>query len=219
MVSFRLLCCLPVAAALTAAPAIRIEKPMAPPAWALAERALFKAYADAAREFANKYLDDRGFLRCVERWGGNDGPDDAMENFHNWTLLYALGAPESVLRLYQKAWEGHLMQYTQARAPSVEMAKDGMYYKEFITSFDWEHNGEGLAAFQFYALARPDDPVYRQRVRRFAGFYLTKTPRPQTMTRNTRSSAACTTAAGDRNSPWPLSGTGAANRSRATPSG
>ena len=109
MVSLRLLYCLPAAAALTAAPALRVERPMPPPAWALAERALLEAYADAARVFANKYLDDRGFLRCVERWGGNDGPDDAMENFHNWPLLYALGAPESVLELYRKAWEGHLI--------------------------------------------------------------------------------------------------------------
>ena len=52
MVCLRLLFCLPVAVALAAGPAIRIEKPMAPPAWALAERALLKAHADAAREFA-----------------------------------------------------------------------------------------------------------------------------------------------------------------------
>ena len=131
-----MLFCLPAGVVLAAGPAIRIEKPMEPPAWALAERVLLKAYADAAREFAQKYVDDRGYLRCVERWGGNDGPDDAMENFHNWALLYALGAPESVLDLYSKAWEGHLVQYTQARAPSVEMAKEGMYYKEFVTAFE-----------------------------------------------------------------------------------
>jgi hypothetical protein len=171
-----LMCCFFAVAALGGEMTIRIDRPMPPPAWALAERALLKAYADAAREFANKYLDDRGFLRCVERWGGNDGPDDAMENFNNWTLMYALGAPESLLELYRRAWEGHLAQYTQARVPSVEMARLGMYYKEFITSFDWEHNGEGLAAFNFYALARPDDRAYLQRVRRFAGFYLNEDP-------------------------------------------
>ena len=171
-----LICCFFAVAALGGEMTIRVDKPMPPPAWALAERALLEAYADAARAFATKYLDDRGFLRCVERWGGNDGPDDAMENFNNWTLMYALGAPESLLELYRKAWEGHLAQYTQARAPSVEMARQGMYHKEFITSFDWEHNGEGLAAFNFYALARPDDRAYLQRVRRFAGFYLNEDP-------------------------------------------
>ena len=167
-----LLSCVFLAAARAAGPSVSIDKPMPPPAWALAERALLKTYAEAAGEFAAKYFDDRGFLRCVERWGGNDGPDDAMETIHNWTLLHALGAPDSVLALYRKAWEGHLVQYTQARAPSVEMAKNGMFFKEFITSFDWEHTGEGLAAFHFYALTAPGDAQYVRRMRRFAGFYM-----------------------------------------------
>ncbi|MEX2264424.1 MAG: hypothetical protein WD696_20890 [Bryobacteraceae bacterium] len=158
---------------------IRIDRPMPPPDWALAERALLSAYGEAAREFAAKYLDDRGFLRCIERWGGNDGPDDAMENLHNWTLVYALGGPEALLDIYNKAWEGHLVQYTKARVPGVEMAREGMYYKEFVTAFDWEHTGEGLAAFHSYGLARPDDPLYVRRVRRFAGFYMNEDPGAQ----------------------------------------
>jgi hypothetical protein len=159
-----------------AGPAIVLDRPMPPPDWALAERALLAADAEAAAAFAEKYLDDRGFFRCVERWGGNDGPDDAMENFHNWTLAYALGAPESILHWFEKAWEGHLIQYTRARAPSVEMAREGMYYREFITAFDWEHNGEGLAAFLFYGLGRPDELRYIQRMRRYAGFYTGEDP-------------------------------------------
>ena len=156
--------------------AIVIDTPMAPPAWALAQRALLKANAEAAEEFAARYLDDRGFLRCVERWGGNDGPDDAMENFQNWTLAYALGAPETILKLYEKAWEGHLIQYTRAKAPNTEMAKDGMYYREFPAAFDWEHNGEGLAAFLLYGLGRPGDRIYRERTLRYAGFYTGEDP-------------------------------------------
>lgn len=165
-----------LAQSLDAAPPIRIDKPMPPPAWALAERALLKAYADAAAEFVAKYVDDRGHFRCIERWGGNDGPDDAMETFNAWTLLYALGAPESLMQQYRRIWEGHLAQFTAAKAPSVEMAKDGMYYKEFVTSFDWEHTGEGLAAFHFYALGAPGDARYIQRVRRFAGLYMNEDP-------------------------------------------
>jgi hypothetical protein len=152
---------------------------MAPPHWALAERALLAAYGDAAREFASKYVDDRGYLRCVEHWGGNDGPDDAMENFHNWTLVHALGGPDVILDLYRKAWEGHLQQYTKARARAPEMAREGMYYKEFITSFDWEHTGEELSAFHFYSLSAPADAVYQQRLRRFAGFYMNEDPEAQ----------------------------------------
>jgi hypothetical protein len=166
------LSCVLLIPAFAAGPSVKIEKPMPPPAWALAQRVLLRVNVEAAQEFAAKYFDDRGFLRCVERWGGNDGPDDAMETIHNWTLLYALGAAPPILDLYRKAWEGHIVQFTQARAPSVEMAKNGMFFKEFITSFDWEHTGEGLAPFHFYALVSPKDPQYLQRVRRFAGFYM-----------------------------------------------
>jgi hypothetical protein len=153
-----------------------LTQPMEPPAWALAERAVLKASAEAAREFAARYTDPTGRFLCVERWGGNDGPDDVMETFHNWPLLYALGGDESVLALYRKIWEAHLRQFTQARAPGIPMAEHGMYYKEFITSFDWEHTGEGLQAFYHYGLACPGDELYRERLRRFAGFYMDEDP-------------------------------------------
>ncbi len=176
---FRIAACGLLCAALCSAQTVvKITKPTPPPKWALAERALLKAYGDAAQEFAAKYLDERGYLRCVERWGGNDGADDAMENFHNWTLAYALGAPDVLLELYRKAWEGHLQQYTKARVPGVPAARDGMYYKEFITSFDWEHTGEALSAFNLYALSATaaSDKLFEQRVRRFAGFYMNEDP-------------------------------------------
>jgi hypothetical protein len=159
-----------------APPVIRIEKPQTPPDWALAERALLRAYTEAAHEFAAKYVDDRGYFRCVERWGGNDGPDDVMETFHNWTLLHALGAPDSLLELYRKIWEGHIRQFTAAKAPSTQAAKEGMFFKEFVTSIDWEHTGEGLAAFHFYALSDPRDSEYVRRMRRFAGLFMGEDP-------------------------------------------
>ncbi|MBL8237520.1 MAG: hypothetical protein JNM66_08890 [Bryobacterales bacterium] len=159
------------AALLAGPPVVRIDKPMAPPEWALAERALLKAYAEAAAEFAAKYVDERGYFKCIERWGGNDGPDDVMETFNNWTLLHSLGASDTVLELYRKIWEGHLRQFTAAKAPSTQAAKEGMFYKEFVTAFDWEHTGEGLAAFHHYALSAPRDAEYVRRVRRFAEFY------------------------------------------------
>jgi hypothetical protein len=150
---------------------ISIDTPMAPPEWAWAERALLTESVDAAIEFAAKYVDPRGHFRAVERWGGNDGPDDVMETFQNWPLAYALGADERILSLYERIWEGHLDQYQHAKAPSTEMAKDAMYWREFPTAFDWEHNGEGLAAFYHYGLGRPSDTTYRQRAARFANFY------------------------------------------------
>src|SRR4051812_13796481 len=87
---------------------VPVETPMAPPPWAVLERELLQDNTRACLEFFNHYFDDRGYLQCVERWGGDDGPDDAIENLTNWPILHALGAPESILRHYKKAWEGHL---------------------------------------------------------------------------------------------------------------
>jgi hypothetical protein len=150
---------------------IVIESPMPPPDWAYAEKALLKEIAAAASEFAAKYIDTRGHFRGVERWGGNDGPDDVMEMVHNWPLAHALGANDGLLRLYQRIWEGHLDQFQRAKAPSAEFGRAGMYWREFITSFDWEHNGEGLAPFYHYGLSHPRDVMYRQRAVRYARFY------------------------------------------------
>jgi hypothetical protein len=160
-----------VLAMLANAQPILIESPMPPPEWALAERVLIRENAAAAAEFAARYIDSRGHFRGVERWGGNDGPDDVMETFHNWPLAHALGADDGLLQLYERIWEGHLDQFQRAKAPSTEMARTGMYWREFVTSFDWEHNGEGLASFYHYGLSRPRDRLYRQRAVRYAGFY------------------------------------------------
>src|SRR5688572_172340 len=122
-----------LASATASEPTIRIDTPMSPPAWALLERELLRANAAACEEFYAKYFDERGFLLCVERWGGDDGPDDAIENCNDWQLLYILGGSERVRSLYEKAWEGHLRQYTLAKTIDVPMARDGMYYKEFPT--------------------------------------------------------------------------------------
>src|SRR5690348_7231732 len=63
---------------------VDLSTPEAPPDWALLERELLRANADACREFYHKYFDARGFLLCVEHWGGDDGPDDAIENLNDW---------------------------------------------------------------------------------------------------------------------------------------
>ena len=96
-------------------PTFRIETPMSPPTWALLDRELLRANTDACREFFARYFDDRGFLLCFERWGGDDGPDDAIENCNDWPLLHALGAPDVIRQMYRKAWEGHLRQFTLAK--------------------------------------------------------------------------------------------------------
>src|SRR5690348_12359631 len=92
----------PVLPARSGEAVLRVRAPMAPPGWALLERELLRANAAACRQFFDKYFDERGYLLCVERWGGDDGPDDAIENCADWPLLHALGASDDVLRMYKK---------------------------------------------------------------------------------------------------------------------
>ncbi len=152
--------------------AIEITTPQAPPEWALLQRELLRANAAACREYFAKYFDERGFLLCVERWGGNDGPDDAIENVNDWPLLHALGGPDDILALIHKAWEGHLRQYTAARTKDVPFARDGMYFREFPVMFDWLHNGEGLTVFNLLGLCDPQHRELGHRVRRYAELYI-----------------------------------------------
>ena len=158
---------------------LTVDTPMAAPSWALAERTLLELNAEGARQYRRQYLTDRGHLRTPERWGVSDGPDDAMENIRQWPLAHALGGPESLISDWEFAWEGHLDQFGRARIPELELARDGIFQKEFITSFDWEHTSEGLSGFYFYGLSRPTDLRHRSRTQRFAGLYLNEDPDAQ----------------------------------------
>jgi hypothetical protein len=170
-------CCVPAASPSAASePVIAIDSPLSPPTWALLERELLRQNAAACREFFEKYFDERGWLLCVERWGGDDGPDDAIENCLDWPIVHALGGGDDVLRMYKQAWEGHLRQYTLAKTVEVPFARDGMYYKEFPVMMDWLHNAEGLVVFNLQGLSDPRDSRFAERVQRFAGFYLNEDP-------------------------------------------
>ena len=160
-----------------AEPFLRIDTPMPTPAWALLERQLLRANSIACERFAAKYLDSRGYLLHTPRWGTiNDGPDDAIETFFNWTLLHSLGGSDSVLALYKKALDGHLRQYGEVRSKVTDIAAHGSYYKEFIAQSDWFHIGEGMRAFMFLGLSDPNDVVFRERMKRFAGMYMGEDP-------------------------------------------
>ena len=159
-----------------AANRITIDQPMLPPKWALLERELLRANVKACEQFFDRYFDERGFFLCVERWGGDDGPDDAIENLIYWPILHAIGASDSILEMYKKAWEGHVRQYTLAKTVEVPFARDGMYYKEFPVMMDWLHNGEGLTVFMLQGLSDPYDERMHKRLRRYAGFYMDEDP-------------------------------------------
>ncbi|WP_213978937.1 hypothetical protein [Sphingomonas sp. dw_22] len=165
------------AAPATDAPLLELATPMAPPEWALLERAVLDAHLPACAAFFERYFDAAsGFLLVHERWGGDDGPDDAIENVNDWPQLYALGADERIRTMYEKAYEGHVRQYTLAHTTEVPFARDGMYFREFPVMMDWQHNGEGLTVFNNMGLGDPYNKRYRDRVRRFAGFYIGEDP-------------------------------------------
>src|ERR1700737_1545597 len=69
--------------ALSAEFAISIETAMEPPAWALLEREVLHAHTAACEAFFDRYFDEKGLLMCVARWGGDGGPDDAIENVND----------------------------------------------------------------------------------------------------------------------------------------
>jgi hypothetical protein len=168
--------CLSPQAAKVADVVVRVQTPMDPPRWATLERQLLADNVPASREFFNKYFDNRGYLRAFVRWGANDGPDDAFENFNHWPELHALGASDEILQMLVKGHEGLLQQYTEARTTDVPIARQGMYYKEFIVQSDWMHHGEGLQLFNRMGLSNPTDAKYQERARRFAGFYMAEDP-------------------------------------------
>ena len=89
-----------VVASPAAAPTVTVavDTPMPAPAWATLERQLLAENVPACREFFEKYYDERGYLQCFLRWGANDGPDDAFENFNRWPELHALGADDEILQ-------------------------------------------------------------------------------------------------------------------------
>ncbi len=168
-------------AALSAAAQVtlKIDTPMPAPKWALLERRLLSESVPACREFFHRYYDKRGYLQCVIRWGANDGPDDAFENFNGWPELHALGASDEIVQMFLQGWEGMLKQYTEAKTIEVPIARDGMYYNDFCVQADWMHLGEGLQLFNRMGLCVPSDAKYQQRARRFAGLYMNEDPAAQ----------------------------------------
>jgi hypothetical protein len=163
-------------AALAAQPVLEVTAPMDAPEWALLERQLLHAHTAACEAFFDRYFDQSGFLLCVPRWGGDDGPDDAIENVNDWPHIHALGGSDRIREMYRKAYEGHVRQYTMAKTTDVPFARDGMYYKEFPVMMDWQHNAEGLTVFNLMGLSDPYDGRYRDRIKRFIGFYMNEDP-------------------------------------------
>jgi hypothetical protein len=153
-----------------------VDTPMAAPRWASLQRQLLAANMAACEAFYAKYVDADDALRVFARWGANDGPDDAAEATNDWVTLHALGAPDRLLTLAQRYYEGHLRQYAAAHTIDVPIARQGMYFREFPVQMDWQHNAEGLTTFNVMGLSAPHDPRLVARTRRFADFYTGRDP-------------------------------------------
>ncbi len=160
----------------TPPPSVVIDTSMPPPDWALLERALLDENSKAVEAFAERYLDERGYLLHTPRWGTLDGPDDAIETLYNWTLLHTLGGSDRILELYKQGFEGHLQQYSELRTELTTLAANGAYHREFITQSDWFHTGEGMRAFLLMGHSDPEDSLYVERMERFAKMYTGEDP-------------------------------------------
>ena len=157
-------------------PVITVDKAMAAPAWAYSEQMLLRANADLVQAYAATRFDEKWHNKAPEEWGVGSGPDDIPEGLRSWPLAYALGGPESILTTWSKFYEGHIEQYTNAKVPEIEMAKNGIYHKEMYTQFDWEHSSEGFAGFYYYGLSRPNEAAHVARAQRLAGLYMNEDP-------------------------------------------
>ncbi|AHE55669.1 hypothetical protein [Sphingomonas sanxanigenens] len=155
---------------------VTLATKMKAPRWAVMQRQLLDANAAACSAFYAKYVDGRDRLRVFERWGANDGPDDAAEATNDWFLLHALGGDDRIRDLASRFWEGHLQQFAAAKTVDVPIARDGMYHREFPVQMDWQHNAEGLTSFNVMGLSMPGNARLQERNRRFADFYTGRDP-------------------------------------------
>ena len=142
-------------------PRIRASVPcLAPPEWALSERALFALLDEGWRRFAELYTRPDGSLRYDGRLSTRDGADDFLEVFFNWPQLYLLGGADDLLDAAATHWHGVVAQLTEL----------GMLRDEFETGYDWFHLGESMLFF--YGLTMADPARWRDRAMRFADLYV-----------------------------------------------
>jgi hypothetical protein len=147
-----------------------------PPAWAILERDLFDLLAQASLAFEEHFCRPDGSLiwrstlrdsngrpgRSSRRSPERDGGDDFYEAFRAWPLAYALGASPDLLSRSHQHWN----------AVTRQLDALGLVEQEYCVGFDWYHQSEGNAMFQFLAVADPTDAATRSRSARFAGFLL-----------------------------------------------
>jgi len=146
---------------------LRATEPLRePPRWAVLERRLFDLLDEGWREFERRFCEPDGRLRYSGRMYGRDGVDDFYEPFFNWPALYRLGGADELLPAAKAHWEGVTRQ----------LAEFGFVDDEYEVGYDWFHQAESLGLLLSICAADPADAVFRERARRFAGYYLPGSP-------------------------------------------
>jgi hypothetical protein len=144
-----------------ARPRIHASVPcLAPPEWALLERALFALLDEGWRRFGELYTRADGSLGYDDRLSTRDGGDDFLEVFFNWPQLYLLGGADDLLDACARHWNGVVAQLTEL----------GVFRDEFEIGYDWFHLGESMLFF--YGLTMADPASWRDRAMRFADLYV-----------------------------------------------
>lgn len=135
---------------------------IAPPTWALLERAVLDSIAEALPLFSARALQDDGSLRWDDRDAGRVRSDAFYECAQNWPLAYLLGGSTELLSGASRVWEGVTDQLTR-----YGQVADG-----FPLGEDWFHLAEGNLLFYGLCVATTaDEADWTDRARRFANLY------------------------------------------------
>jgi hypothetical protein len=131
---------------------------VAPPAWAIVQRALLDAMNTAAGPFAAKYFRDSGAMRWDDARRERVRSDAFYEPLHNWPDAYALGGGEQLLQHASRSWE----------AITEQLTGYGLLTDEFDLELDWFHLGEGNLLFYGLCGASPSESRWVTRANRLA---------------------------------------------------
>ena len=132
-----------------------------PPAWAVAEQALFDLLDQAWRRFSATVAGAGGELRFSGTMSSRDGADDFYEAFFNWPHLYLMGGSDGLLAATEQHWRG----------VTGQLERLGMLRNEYEHGYDWFHQGEAQLLFYGLCAAAPAHPEWAARAVRFADLY------------------------------------------------
>lgn len=141
---------------------VPVDVPLAAPTWAVKQRRLLERSAEVTRRMDRLcFREDGSFRGEYVHGGGHLAPDDTFEFGGKGPLLYALGADDVVLTQWWRMYQASLRQCREQRLFVNDMSK-------FL---DWHHNGEHYQSFWTAALCMPHEPLYRELLLKYAGFY------------------------------------------------